>query len=227
VAKLGSLGDKVRWERLEGGPPQCVPADGVAVKQDLLKLPKSTILYEANGQHAWLTTGEMIQVGQAWRLIDAPGDEDTTKGGGTLSPELQKLLDDLKNLDAKSPHGQDTPGANADIVRYNLQRAEIVQKVLGLVKPEERDQWLRQLADCLSAAAQSSPETDKGVYQQLLDLEKKTVAEQPGSALAGYVTFREMSADYAVKLAHVGPEFAKVQEQWLTRGNQRGHTLLL
>ena len=50
-----------------------------------------------------------------------------------------------------------------------------------------------------------------------MELEKQAVKAQAGSALAAYVTFREMSADYAGKLTKPTPDFAKVQDQWVAR----------
>jgi hypothetical protein len=223
AAKLAGLGDKAKWLRLESPPPQCVPGEQLGMKHDVIKQQRGTILYEVNGKHDWMLTGELIQVGLAWRLLDAPspGDAASTAGEspvkGGLDAETQALLEELRKLDAGAPKGQETPGPNAEIVSYNLKRADVLRRVIAKVKPEERDQWVRQEADCYSAAAQSSPETDRGAYERLLQLEKQVVRDQPDSALAAYVTFREMSADYAVKILHPGPNYTKVQEQWLER----------
>jgi len=220
VAKL-NLGPQTRWERLESTGPQCIPADQTGMKRDLLKHPRAAILYENAGKHDWLQTGEMIQVGLAWRLVDAPSpgtDGMAPSDSVAGDPALQGLMEELRKLDAAPPKVSDTPGPNADIVRYNRQRAAIVDKIIAKVtRPEDHDQWTRQLADCLSAAAQSSPEGDKSAYERLVQLERQVVKAQPGTALAAYITFREMSADYAGKLAKAPPDFAKIQEQWIAR----------
>jgi hypothetical protein len=225
VSKL-ALTPQARWERLEANSPQCIPADQTGMKRDLIKYLRSTILFENNGKHDWLQTGELIQVGAAWRLVDAPAPgmptETTSAGGDPLvssDPAVQPLLEELRRLDGDAPKaGEATPTANQAVVRYHMQRAALLQKIAAKVsKVDDREQWIRQVADSLSAAAQSSPAGDKTAYDMLLDLEQRTVKSQPNSALAAYVTFREMSADYAVKLAKVGPDFAKVQEQWLAR----------
>src|SRR5262245_16851456 len=46
VAKL-NLGPQTRWERFEASSPQCLPSDQTGTKRDLIKYPRSTILYEA------------------------------------------------------------------------------------------------------------------------------------------------------------------------------------
>ena len=45
-------------------------------KEDLVRYRHATILYQEgdgkDAKHNWLQTGELIQVGKAWRLIQAP-----------------------------------------------------------------------------------------------------------------------------------------------------------
>src|SRR5207302_1874734 len=118
-----------------------------------------TILYENNGKNDFMQTGEMIQVGLAWRIIDAPTPGDVINPGestASVDPAVQPLLDQLKELDAGAPKGQDVPGPSVQVVRYNMQRADTLQKIIAKVKPEEKEQWVRQVVDCLSAAAQAS-----------------------------------------------------------------------
>jgi thiol-disulfide isomerase/thioredoxin len=220
VAKLGTLGPNTRWERLESAGPQCVLAEHSGFKKDVLKYPRSMILYESSGKHDWIQSGEMIQVGAAWRLVDVPvpGSMDNAAGASQPDdPALAAQLEELRQLDAQAPPSQGMPNANSSLMAYNMKRAGLIERITLKVKPDEREQWVRQLADCLSAAAQSSPDTDRSAYKQLTELEAKVISEQPSSPLAAYVTFREMSGDYATKLAKGGPELPKVQEQWLAR----------
>jgi hypothetical protein len=221
TAKLTGLGDKTRWVRLEASTPQCLPADQLGGRQDVIKYAKAAILYENNGKADFLQTGELIQVGAAWRIVDAPTPGDAAElAQAPTDPALQGLLDKLRELDAKNSglKAGESPGVNPEVVRYNLERANVLEQIVGKVKPEERVQWINQVADCLSTAAQSSPEADKAAYNRLVRLEQQIVEAMPGSNLAAYVTFREMSADYAVKLAFTkGQDLAKVQDAWLAR----------
>jgi hypothetical protein len=219
LSRLSNLSDKSRWAHFEAAAPQCIPAEQAGTREDLIKITRGTIMLETAGKQEWLQTGEMILVGQAWRIIDAPaiGDGNGDTGSGPIDPALQALLDQLKEHDAHAPKASDTPGPNAEVMNYNLARANLLEKIVAKVKPEEREQWIRQIADCLNAAAQNSPETEKTAYQRLQSLEDQIVKAMPRSALAGYVTFREMQADNAAKLAKPGPDAGKVQEQWLDR----------
>src|SRR5205085_2899446 len=137
-------------------------------------------------------------------------------------PELKSLFDELNKLDMGAPKDAVDPGkANSAIVTYNMQRAVLLQKVVNKVKPEEADQWIRQIADSLSSAAQASGASDKTAYNRLVQLADLATKQQPKSELTAYIRFREMSAEYAVKLASSTPgdgkEFEKTQKAWIER----------
>jgi hypothetical protein len=217
LAKLSDLGSEAHWVRLEAGLPQCLPAGVGGLSQDLVKYSKAAVLYENSKKPDWLQIGDLVQVGAAWRIIDgpslgAPGEVQSV----SADPESQKLMEELGKLDAAAPKDIGVPGPNPEVVRFNLQRADLLQRIAAKVKPEERDQWLRQQADCLNAATLSSPEGDHSSFDRLLDLEKQVAKDQPGSQVAAYITFREMQADFALRPAK-GADSAKTQEQLLQR----------
>jgi hypothetical protein len=219
VARLPNLSAKTRWVHLETAPPQCLPVDTYGAKQDIIKYARAAILCETDGKHDWIQTGEMIKLGLAWRIIDAPtaGDGTSEDAPSAGDPELQALLTQLGSLDAKPPRASDSgTGPNPELVTYNLKRADLLERIVAKVKPEERDQWIRQVADCLAAAAQSSSDGDKTAYNRLMALEEQIVKPMPGSNLAAYITFREMSAENAI-LLKTGTDNAKVQDKWLER----------
>src|SRR6202011_382236 len=98
VSKLG-LTDKSRWLHLETEAPHLIPGEG---GRDLLLHARGTIVIETAGKNDWIQTGEIIQVGPAWRLVEAPapGAVDAKAGPpGADNPELQKLLMALGTLD--------------------------------------------------------------------------------------------------------------------------------
>jgi hypothetical protein len=73
------------------------------------------------------------------------------------------------------------------------------------------------VADSLQAAAQSSPKEDRSAYQRLVRLVQQVTEGMPaGHSLAGYVTYREMQADYTNKL-NESKSFEEVQQAWLDR----------
>jgi thiol-disulfide isomerase/thioredoxin len=228
VAKVSATGSTARWLHLETQAPQCTPSDTSGMSSDLHRHAKAAILYEANSKAEWLQTGEMIQVGLAWRIVDAPvagqpvdaADNTLASTDGApakvVDPAMQPLLDKLRDLDKNPPTAQG-PGANPAVVSYNLQRADLLEQIAAKDKPEERDGWTRQLADSLDSAAQSSGAKDKTAFDRLAKLARDTVQKKPGSALAAYLTYREIRAEYSSKIIDEKPAFEMIQAEWLAK----------
>jgi thiol-disulfide isomerase/thioredoxin len=177
------------------------------------------VLFESAGASEWFQLGPMIQVGAAWKLIDAPvpGAASTTEEKpGTMGlddPKLQKLVEELTALD-KANVGSNGPAA----VKHHLSRADILEKIVATVKPSERDPWIRQVADSLSSAVQATAGGDSTAAARLASLEKQLVQHMEGSNLAAYVAFRRLQADYSSKLGSAPQkDFNKVQEDWLAK----------
>src|SRR5262249_26580031 len=105
VAKLTNLNEKTRWLHLETAAPQCTPVEAATAKADVIRCPGATLLCETNGKHDWIQLGQLVKLGLAWRLTDAPGAGD--EGGNpvvtAVDPALQGLLDQLRDHDAKAP----------------------------------------------------------------------------------------------------------------------------
>ena len=213
-----SLTAKANWIHLETKPPQCLPADQTGARYDLVKHAGGTVLFDNSGKNEWVQTGEIVQVGTAWRLVEgprpgaAPVEKDTPDAPS--DPEAIKLIEELTALDKQTP----SAGDNAAMVLHHLKRADVLERVVGRVKPEEREPWIRQVADSLSTAAQASSGPDSAAMRRLQNLEKQLADSLPaGHNLAGYVTFREMQADYTLKTNGKGVDFKKVQQDWLER----------
>lgn len=212
IAKLAnSLNEKTRWLHLETSAPQCTPADQLGTKYDILRYSKATVLCETNGKHEWINLGEVIRVGPTWRIVDAPSQADAADPA-PADPVLQGLLDKLRAHDQNPP-----TSSSASIAAYNLARADLLEQIISKVKREEWEQWVKQDADCLSAAAQNSPANDQTGFNRLKNLETQVAKALPGQPLAGYVTFRVMTAENTAKLNEKGADPSKVQDQWAAR----------
>ncbi len=205
--------------------PQCIPADATGGGKDIFRHKGGTILYQNAGKADFVQTGEMVLVGRAWKIIDAPSpghaaiEEPMAKNGDgpalQISEEIKPLLAKLQQIDESiKDKGLSDP---ATAVRYNLGRAEVLEKIVAKSTGRQQEDWTKQLADCLSAAAQNSPANDSSSYKRLAALSAH--AQRSGSAkLAGYVAFREMSADYTRRLnSGQKNDIAKVQDYWRER----------
>jgi thiol-disulfide isomerase/thioredoxin len=226
-SKLTKLSPKATWIHLETVAPQCIAPEGSAGRAEVIKHTRGTLLYDNGGTSDWIQTGEMYQVGSAWRLVSAPvpgaSAPETANGkGGSVNlddnPELQKLISELTELDKSVPPAG-TGATSPALAQHHLHRADILERIVGKVKPADRDPWIRQVADSLSTAAQSDPSNTVSM-NRLVSLEQQLASALPaGHALTAYVTYREMQADYSRSLPPHGKEtnFNKIQEAWLGR----------
>jgi hypothetical protein len=231
IADLPKLAaGKPTWVHLETAAPECTPAEPASSRPDLLKYSHGSLLFEVGGATEWVQTGEMIQVGSAWRIVDGPTAgaapvEPTTgadKIAGEGDPKLMALVNELTQLDTKTPDGGNG-GANPLMARHHMLRVDQLEKIAAAAKPEQREPWYRQMADSLSTAAQNSPAGDTAAMKRLVKLEETMATAMPGSNLAAYVTYREMQADYAVHISQgTGTKekedsFSKIQQAWVDR----------
>lgn len=225
TASLINLSAKTQWMHVELMAPQCVPADATGGGKDIFRHKGGTILYQNAGKADFIQTGEMILVNRAWKIIDAPipghapTEEPTARNGDgpalQISEEIKPLLAKLQQID-ESIKGQGLSDP-ATAVRYNLARADVLEKIVAKTTARQQEDWTKQLADCLSAAAQNSPANDTSSYDRIAALSAKT-QRSASAKLAGYVAFREMSADYTRRLNAGGKnDIGKVQDYWRER----------
>jgi hypothetical protein len=210
LAKLSHLNENTRYLHLESTGPSRLPAENTGMRGDVLMYYRAMILTETGGKTDWIQLGEIVQVGEAWKLIDSPlpGDADAGAGGTQLAggatpvpAEGQELFKKLADLDATAPQGYVGYGANPAVVRYQLQRADVITQILQKVGEAERAQWWRQLVDSVSTAAQASPANDTAALARLGRLADQLAREAPGSELAGYAAFRYLTTEHTLKTA--------------------------
>ncbi|HTK78266.1 MAG TPA: hypothetical protein VL371_23600, partial [Gemmataceae bacterium] len=221
LPKITGITDKTRWLHLEMQPPQCVPADTIGGKYDIVRYKSGTIVHETNGKAELLQTGELIQAGKAWRIISAPTPgsiepEPVSAPGNNNEPfvneETRGLVKKLEELDATAPKASAAPAA---VHQYNMDRAALLEQIAMKLSGAEAEQWIRQIADCLAAAAQTAPQGNNAAIARLADLRARVAKANMKSQLAGYIAFREMSAKYSSELANLKPdELVKAQDAW-------------
>jgi hypothetical protein len=217
--------EKVTWMHLETALPQCRPADTIGSRFDLIRQQRGTVIYDMAGKNDWVYTGEMVKVGEAWRLVDGPSQSASTveqpggaTGGATPNgnPKIQKKMEELSDLD-KNPPQVIGRGPNEAIVRYNLKRADLLEEIAAEAQGKERENWIHQLVDCLATAMQNSAPTERAASDRLDRIEKQLVESAPGSSLAGFVVYRHIQADTSRRLLEPKADYAKVQQEAIDR----------
>ncbi len=208
--------------QIDAATPSCVPGEVFGAANDIIKFGSRSILYKsASKKDDWIHTGELIQVGLAWRLIDVPGEEspDTT---GIINPAIsQKLRDalDLLAVHDKTPPAHTPPNAkNVEVDTYLTKRIKIIQQIVEAADDKDRENWYKQMIDNMSTAAQNLG--DEASLGRLTAFKDQISKGMPGSNLAAYAVYRDLWTRYS--LASVDPKaqgdaIRKVQEGWLTQ----------
>jgi hypothetical protein len=103
------------------------------------------------------------------------------------------------------------------IAAYNLQQADTITQIIARSKPGDRAGWIRQLADCLLAAASIHDDKDHSALSRLTRLQEQLERTEPGSSLTAYVTLKALEAQYLTALNAPGVDLQKAQVQWCQR----------
>jgi hypothetical protein len=225
IAKLqaGSLLKfQTTLKKLDAATPSCVPGEVFGAANDIIKFSSRSILYKsASKKDDWVHTGELIQVGLAWRLIDVPGEESPDTPGGDPIKISQKLRD---ALDLLAVHDKVTPAAtapmakNVEVDTYLTKRIKIIQQIVEAADDKDRENWYKQMIDNMSTAAQNMG--DEATLGRLTAFKDQISKGMPGSNLAAYAVYRDLWTRYS--LASVDPKaqgdaIRKVQEGWLAQ----------
>ncbi len=224
------------WVRFDGSMPGLIPADDSKTDKDLHVFENVMAIIDTKGKSGLIQFGELIRVGNNWRLTQVPlpieGESmQVTEGGILMQPvagnttlptnttvglskEMQVLLDELQKLDQNSPTPDKGPKA---ISKYNADRVVIIENLIAAAKNEdERAQWTRQMVDGLAAAVQTVGY--KEGLKQLQQIRDELQKQSQDQDLIAYVTYRTLLADYSSQLQSTqSDKLRDVQGWWLAQ----------
>lgn len=229
-----------RWAHFGADKPGMVPAGTDGSTEDVVVYENVVAMTESGASESGadqLLVGTLVQVGSAWRIIDAPrsvaegavlseqglffnttgGLAAVRTGDKTASPEdtmkiAGKLMEQLesveKNLrDASSPE---------DKARLQDERADVLEKLISAAEDADgRDLWVRQFADTVSAAIQAG-EYPAGM-ERLGQMPEKLKEIEITDKQSAYVAYRVITADYALKVQQPNADFDKIQTDYLQK----------
>jgi len=212
-----------------GLKPGVVPAGTQGSKKDLLVYENVWAMVRNDQDHVQLQLGTMIQVGGAWKLVDGPSLGDSQKrttgfffnseGAGESaiamtnstppSEKMQEILTALEKLDQQLARAKES-----QYPALNSKRAELLaQLAKSASTAAEREQWVMQLADMISAAVQSGG--FPGGAKRLEQLEGDLDALDVSPDVKSHVQFRRLQAEFGAQLSDSDADYAKVQAEWL------------
>ena len=224
-----------RWMQFNCAMPYMVPAEAGKSTQDLYVYENAIAIVENGKETASIHLGEIVRVGNTWKLTVLPrpveGQESfIAEGGGlfqpsvaqstagsaspegTLKPEVQTLIDQLKKLDDAQPG----PAAKLEEVEpYHVRRFQLLAKLAELsATAEERDSWQRQLIEGVCNATQMGAYSG-GVaeLQRMEALYAKSAKDDP---IYPFFIFRRLLTSYSLELQKATEaDRQKVQEEFL------------
>ncbi|MFO0815585.1 MAG: thioredoxin-like domain-containing protein [Gemmatales bacterium] len=216
VAAKFNMNDSTKWLHVETDVPSRLLAESTGWKQDVVIHGRAMILCETNGKTDYIQLGDIIHVGETWKLKDAPTTLDTANttsliagnnpaaATSTTTPvedgPLQKALKSLADLDAKAPQDVGN-GPNAAMVQYHSQRAEVINRIVTACPEKEREAWYKQLIDSLSASVSASPANDTQALRNFQSYTAKVIQQAPGSEIASYAQYRLLTIENNRKTA--------------------------
>lgn len=230
LSKSRVINRNTKWMRFDPPIPGLIPADGERFKADMTVFENAMAIVQNGESHDLVSIGEMVQVGDVWKLTQLPrpldGENSQVQMGGLLmqptsartlmadadsvSREMQALLQQLEKIDGSMPGAEATP---AELMQYNTKRADVIEKVIPLVKGEkQRAEWIRQYADGLAAAVQTG-QYPNGL-QRLTKLQEQVRQDKE---MLGHIWYRRLLAEYAVRLQKSSTEEEReaTQDWWL------------
>ncbi len=204
-----------KWVQFSGNRPGIVPAGTDDSTRDLEVYENVMAIVQTGDKHTQVQIGTLVRVGSTWKTIDTPivsgeGQPEVAAAGfffqssaatrnqsaNVPNDEAQKMISEMEGME---------PG--------DARRVEIIQKLADQAKTaDERNAWLRQLADTLGAGVQTGKIVEGETQLQALFEKAKKDSD---TNLAAYVKIRMLTAGYARAISEPKADFAKIQAEYL------------
>ena len=228
LAKSKSIDHTTRWTRFDGAMPGIIPVDEGKASEDIAVYEGTMAIVETKGKHGFVQIGELLKVGNVWKLTQIPQPaaggtiqvavggvlmRPASQSGATeLTPEMTAIIGQLQQLDKNPPPAD----AKRDVViRYLRERRNKIVQIINFVKTsEERDTWNRQLINALASSAQAG---DSNAVTELQTLEQRFRRSATNTGLLAYTVYRRYLGDYGFALiaAKEPADQQKIQTQWM------------
>ncbi len=209
------LTDKAKWVHAEFGVPNTRPADSFEGREDYTAYKGGTILVEDSGKNHFLQTGELVQIGRSWKVIDGPaaGAGGATAGGPDIvEPAIQELVTKLNDLDKRAPAN---PTIEA-MAAFNAERAKVLEDIV--TRATAKESWVKMLIDAHAAAAEGGKPGNGHLVRIQQWKEAAMRADSNNPAVAAYAAYRLLTAENSVAMVNAkdDKDFTALQEKWRT-----------
>jgi len=232
LSKSRTLNAQSKWVRFDAQMPSTIPEDDEKATGDLQVYENSMAIIETQGKFIGVQIGEVVRVGEVWKLTQVPQPIEenvvhVTAGGilmqpllavaggspstGT-SPEVEKLLLELQKIEQVLTQ----PNVDRNTIKTQMgRRADLLRRAISLAETDDEKLLLtKQMIDGYALAAQMGtfPEGAADLREMELDLRRRS----PKSVLVPYTSYRRIQAQYYVDLQQAEKDkAAEVQKEWI------------
>ena len=222
AASTVALTNSAEWYQLNAVLPSVIPQGDQGNKKDLVVYENAAVTIGDGGNVRQIVIGTLVKTGDNnWRVLDLPKNDDDEQvsftfiqpvhaqgSTGPTDSEVVTIMNQVYALQAQIP--------NLPVAQRPEKYKEVVALLLEIVKnsstQEERENWIRQIADTIMEAV------GKGEYpdgkEQIATL-FGTVNKPNMQELAAHVRSRQIMVEYYTSLAS-GIDPMKAYSQWLT-----------
>lgn len=226
VAAQKAIDSKSQFVDFGAPRPGVIPSGLDGSTKDVVVYENASALIDAGGAPEQLLLGSLVQVGDGWRLIEAPqvgaaGPELAnvfsvpTAGAspatiGAPSDQIQQWMGELDKLDRAAATAK--PASREKLTDRRVVLLEKLAK--AATTREEGIAWYKQLAGLLNASVQS--EGYKSGVAKLAALERSKGVARLGKDLEAHFRFQRIAAEHGLAYQNPKADFAKVQQDWIT-----------
>ncbi|MBT6459925.1 MAG: redoxin domain-containing protein, partial [Planctomycetaceae bacterium] len=212
---------QTQWTAMLAGLPGIIPKSPDGAAADITAYDNVVALTEAvSGSGGQVFVGSLVRFGSVWRplalpqlsgemqeslSVFSPKIDSAAFQAGTASETLQPFLEQLRAIEQEMQKAE-----RADIAKLIAKQVTILNEVAQRAEGDEKEFWLRQLAETLAAAAQEGT-----MPNALNQLEKLSESLPTDDLLKSFLAFRLASARYATSMQGPDADIEKVQVVWL------------
>jgi TolA-binding protein/peroxiredoxin len=214
---------QTRYVDFGSARPGTIPSGTDGSTKDITVLDNAAALVQTNNKHEQVFLGTLVQVGDTWKLIAAPSDNQGQNGmltqsspapgavGGDQAPsdEMQAQMKILEELDKKAEAAQGSEAAD-DVKK----RLTALKSLADASQGPTRDQWYRQMIDILGVAIQNG--TLNNGTDLLAQLQKELESAKADEDLIAHAAFQNMWSQFAVNQRAPNANMQTLQDQWQT-----------
>ncbi|MDR1964372.1 MAG: TlpA family protein disulfide reductase [Planctomycetaceae bacterium] len=214
-------GDAVEWYQLNAVLPGVVPSGDRGNQKDIVVYENAMATAGDSEKTVQIAVGTLVKISDNnWRVLDLPKIYDENQlsytfiqpaaaqtSSGSASNEVVALMNEYQEIQlqiAKLPADQ-RPAKHKEVI------GRIIQIIAKVSTEEERENWIRQLADTIMDATSRNEFPDGSEQMEALF---KTVNKRGNEELAAHVRSRQIMTDYYLSM-QAGGDDMRAYSKWL------------